>query len=221
VWRATAEGRVAPKVRDSTAQGATLGLVMAQMRSPERASLRSSARRHSPRDMPIRESRPVGAENFIAGMYPGFRCAPPWAMESDPFGVDGYVPLPASSRAAGLDGVQAEGRVAPKVRDSTAQGATLGLVATENAVALKGRHSDRPHDAIHLATCRFGNRAPLGLTISSRACTQGSAALHPGLWNLTPSGSTIASLSPHSPARLAWMVSRARACSWHAFARMP
>jgi hypothetical protein len=34
-----------------------------------------------------------------------------------------------------------------------------------------------------------GNGAPLGLTAWSGPLTQGSAALRPGLWNMTPSGS--------------------------------
>jgi hypothetical protein len=37
--------------------------------------------------LPIKECRPVGAYPFDAARYPGFRCAPPWAMESDPLGV--------------------------------------------------------------------------------------------------------------------------------------
>lgn len=44
--------------------------------------------------------------------------------------------------------------VAPKVRNSTAQGATLGFVVTRTIVALKGRHSADPHRA-------FANRMDL------------------------------------------------------------
>jgi WD40 repeat protein len=80
--------------------------------------------------------------------------------------------------------------VAPKVRHSTAQGETLGNVHARNAVALKGRDSpgainnaelNRAHNA--------GESRPVGADNSHADMTQGSAALHPGLWNLTPSGS--------------------------------
>ena len=33
------------------------------------------------------EFRPVGAKRFIASDHPGLRCAAPWAIEYDPFGV--------------------------------------------------------------------------------------------------------------------------------------
>jgi hypothetical protein len=38
------------------------------------------------------ECRPVGADNVIGAVHPGFRCDPPWAIESDPFGVEGHRP---------------------------------------------------------------------------------------------------------------------------------
>jgi hypothetical protein len=82
--------------------------------------------------------------------------------------------------------------VAPKVRHSIAQGETLGMGKTQNVVALKWRHSDRPltepwvRQPLGEAP---GSHAPLGLTILLPPLTQGSAALHPGLSNMTPSGS--------------------------------
>jgi WD40 repeat protein len=74
--------------------------------------------------------------------------------------------------------------VAPKVRHSTAQGETLGHVYAQNAVALKGRDSDARR-----VVAAAGESRPVGAGNSDGASTQGSAALHPGLSNMTPSGS--------------------------------
>ena len=80
--------------------------------------------------------------------------------------------------------------VAPKVRHSTAQGETLGSVKTQNVVALKGRHSDDPHPVVGAAgDVDAGESRPVGADNSDLALTQGSASLHPGLGNQTPSGS--------------------------------
>jgi hypothetical protein len=50
--------------------------------------------------------------------------------------------------------------VAPKVRYSTAQGATLGTQST-NDLALKGRYSDDPHHLLAIANSwRFGGVPP-------------------------------------------------------------
>ena len=80
--------------------------------------------------------------------------------------------------------------VAPKVRHSTAQGETLGSVKPQYPVALKGRHSDDPHPVVGAAgDVDAAESRPVGADNSNLALTQGSAALHPGLSNQTPSGS--------------------------------
>jgi len=81
---------VAPKVRHSIAQGATLGygetqhtVVLKGRHSLVRVlrRLRFQLQKHA-----LGESRPVGAADSNAAAHPGFR----WAVESDPFGVGNY-----------------------------------------------------------------------------------------------------------------------------------
>ncbi|HQU42979.1 MAG TPA: WD40 repeat domain-containing protein, partial [Pirellulales bacterium] len=69
--------------------------------------------------------------------------------------------------------------VAPKVRHSIAQGATLGQVDAQNIVALKGRDSDSAHGAVGPSNANgTGESRPVGADNSNSADTQGSAALH-------------------------------------------
>ena len=82
---------VAPQGRHSIAQGETLGIwKIRKRRSPERASFRLPTDRVSRNANDMRqagECRPVGANDPDGETNPGFRCAPPWAIEYDPFGV--------------------------------------------------------------------------------------------------------------------------------------
>jgi len=39
----------------------------------------------------------TGLQFILRFLYPGLRCAPPWAIEYDPVGVDGRLPLAARS----------------------------------------------------------------------------------------------------------------------------
>jgi hypothetical protein len=76
----------APKVRHSTAQGATLGFVEKQ----NAVALKGRHSLATPRVIDAGEWRPVGADACPLAANPGLRCAPPWAMEYDPFGVGSH-----------------------------------------------------------------------------------------------------------------------------------
>jgi hypothetical protein len=63
----------------------------------------------------------------------------------------------------------------------------------QNVVTPKGRYSDaRSHTFGNGALSNSEECRPVGADALTLSSTQGSAALHPGLWNLTPSGSETA-----------------------------
>ncbi|MGH7138345.1 MAG: hypothetical protein ACREHD_21555, partial [Pirellulales bacterium] len=114
----------------------------------------------------------------------------PAAALAGEIGAPAWSPDGAKVAYLGPGRAVAVAEIAPKVRHSTAQGETLGNAETKNAVALKGRDSRSATNGAELIRAHgAGESRPVGADDSNAAVTQGSAALHPGLWNLTPSGS--------------------------------
>jgi hypothetical protein len=68
-------------------------------------------------------------------------------------------------------------------------GCNPGFTSQHAIVALKGRDSSRRRNAQNLDPSASGNVALSGLWFIHGSLTQGYAALHPGLSNMTPSGS--------------------------------
>ena len=93
------------------------------------------------------EWRPVGAYGFSYAANPGFRCAPPWAMEYDPLGVGGLRPHRQHRRARFMSPRIPGGGLAavrsPERASFDSPGCNPGLPARHANVALKGRHSRR------------------------------------------------------------------------------
>jgi hypothetical protein len=80
---------VAPQGRDSIAQGAALGFVKAQCAVALKGRHSRGLRRvfGDAKVIGSGECRPVGAKLSNVVLHEGFRCAPIWAIEYDPFGV--------------------------------------------------------------------------------------------------------------------------------------
>jgi hypothetical protein len=95
-------------------------------------------------DLPCAPRRGIaprwGADVCVAP-YPGFRCAPPWAMEFGPFGAGGLRPSPAPRPGNVAQPCSTEGA------SFHSPGCNPGFTANRATVALKGRHSpDVPND---------------------------------------------------------------------------
>jgi hypothetical protein len=147
-------------------------------------------------------SHPVGVPAVFAATNPGFRCAPPWAMEFGPFGADGLRPRRrpkhASFQYRTCDArigrprtecapchVTTRNASAPRTEGATfhSPGCNPGFRPRATIVALKGRHSPRTPTASNRATARMPTARRPRRAPPHRRFIVGPVTPHKPQWN--------------------------------------